>query len=55
MKSAIFELVGKQAMFGHDPPMRPRSSTTVRRPSVALVQAGSISLMAPDPLLHTTG
>src|SRR5205085_10281331 len=42
--------VGRQAMFGHDPPMRRRSTTAVRRPSLALVQAMSLP---PVPLPKT--
>ena len=29
----------RQAMFGHDPPISPRSTTAVRRPAFAIVQA----------------
>src|SRR5260221_6130535 len=32
-------LLGRQAMLGHDPPISPRSTTAVRRPAFAIVQA----------------
>src|SRR5713101_5195979 len=32
-------LLGRQAMFGHDPPISPRSTTAVRWPAFAIVQA----------------
>ena len=32
-------LLGRQAMFGHDPPISFRSTTAVRWPSPAMVQA----------------
>jgi hypothetical protein len=32
-------LLGRQAMFGHDPPISLRSTTAVRWPAAAIVQA----------------
>src|SRR5579863_3157884 len=40
-------------MFGHDPPTKPRSTTAVRRPSLALVQAVSLP-PAPLPKISTS-
>jgi hypothetical protein len=43
--------VGRQAMFGHDPPMYFRSTTAVRLPSRAIVQPISLP---PVPLPSTS-
>ena len=41
-------LLGKHAMFGHDPPMNFRSTTATRFPSLANVHAASVD-PAPSP------
>src|SRR5271170_2795139 len=40
-------LLGRQAMFGHDPPIYFRSTTAVRLPSLAIVQAANLPAVPP--------
>src|SRR5262249_41641019 len=44
-------LLGRQLMFGHDPPIQRRSTTATRRPERARCQA---SFLPPSPLPSTT-
>src|ERR1700733_1708996 len=46
-------LLGRHAMFGHDPPIYLRSSTTTRCPSPANVQAASVAPV-PSPRISTS-
>jgi TM2 domain-containing membrane protein YozV len=39
-------LLGKHAIFGHDPPISLRSTTAVRRPTLAIAQARFLLLGA---------
>src|SRR5271155_3456326 len=40
-------LLGRQAMFGHAPPIYFRSTTAVRLPSLAIVQAANLPAVPP--------
>src|SRR5215469_832088 len=46
-------LLGKQAMFGQDPPISLRSTTAVRRPAVAIVQARFLPA-SPLPIMRNS-
>src|SRR5215471_15810496 len=43
----IMFLLGRQAMFGHEPPMYFRSTTATRFPSAANVQAATVEPVPP--------
>ena len=46
-------LLGKHAMFGHDPPMYLRSTTATRLPSPAKVQAAMVEPVPPPRITRS--
>src|SRR6202167_3293225 len=46
-------LLGKQAMFGHDPPMYLRSTTATRLPSPANVHAATVEPVPPPRITRS--
>src|SRR5579864_2154431 len=46
-------LLGKHAMFGHDPPMYLRSTTATRLPSPANVQAATVDPVPPPRITRS--
>ena len=46
-------LLGKQAMFGHEPPMYLRSTTATRCPCVANVQAATVPPVPPPKITRS--
>src|SRR5580658_7261554 len=46
-------LLGKQAMFGHDPPMYLRSTTATRFPSLANVHAAIVDPVPPPRITRS--